>query len=178
MTIFIISCGLHKYYLLYQKNWSEIFNNRKCSLLYNLRCNTVKGIRDNFHKQFRGQIKCPFKCPHEKDTQQHVLSCNYLVKHLSDSNKLLLQNIKYTDLFGTVEEQYNITSIFLILLRIRTRLLDTDQGPACEGNNSRPRGQDICIFVYLQLEIYHHQVVLTFANYSAIFLLQNHFRFF
>ena len=49
----------------------------------------------------------------------------------------------------TVEEQATVTSVFLILLRIRIKLLETDQRLACEGNNTRPHDSDICMFVCL-----------------------------
>ena len=61
-----------------------------------------------------------------------------MVAQLSISQLRQLEKVKYSDLFGTVAEQKEITEIFLILLRIRTRLLENDPEPAYEGNNSRP----------------------------------------
>ena len=45
-------------------------------------------------------------------------------------------------------EQKEITDIFLILLRIRTRLLEKDPEPAYEGNNSRPIGMSLVLEIY------------------------------
>ena len=55
---------------------------------------------------------------------------------LSISELRQLEQVKYSDLFGTVKEQKEITEIFLILLGIRTRLLENTLEPAYEGNNS------------------------------------------
>ena len=57
--------------------------------------------------------------------------------HKNSEQKLLTQ-VKYSDLFGTLQEQKDVTGIFLILLGIRTRLLEKDVEPAYEGSNSRP----------------------------------------
>ena len=120
------------------------------SLLYNLRSRSVKGIRDNFHTYYTGNLSCPLKCLQGPlDSQEHLLFCDKVTSLLSDSQKLLLGKVKYNDLFGTVEEQATVTSVFLILLRIRFKLLETDQRLACEGNNTRPHGQDI-LFVCFQ----------------------------
>jgi hypothetical protein len=60
--------------------------------------------------------------------------------HLSNTERKLLEKVRYSDLFGTVSEQKEITGIFLILLRIRKRLQDKDPEPAYKGNNSRLLG--------------------------------------
>ena len=119
---------------------SELLSNKTRSLLYNLRCKSVSGIRGSFRRQYREDIFCPFLCPMKEDTQEHILCCQKLVAHLGNSERKLLEKVKYPDLFGTVSEQKEITGIFLILLRIRKRLLDKDPEPAYEGNNSRPQG--------------------------------------
>ena len=120
---------------------SKLLNNKMRSLLYNLRSRSVKGIRDNFHNYYTGNLSCPLKCLQGPlDSQEHLLCCDKVTSLLSDSQKLLLGKVKYNDLFGTVEEQATVTSVFLILLRIRFKLLETDQRLACEGNNTRPHG--------------------------------------
>ena len=52
---------------------TNLLTNKQASLLYNLRCQTVSGIRDNFHRQYPN-IKCQL-CLLEIDTQSHVLCC-------------------------------------------------------------------------------------------------------
>ena len=116
---------------------SELFSNKTRKLLYNLRCKSVTGIRGSFHTQYKENTLCPLLCPQE-DTQEHLLCCPALMAHLNNSEQELLTQVKYSDLFGTLRQQKDVTGIFLILLGIRTRLLDKDEEPACEGNNSRP----------------------------------------
>ena len=118
---------------------STLFTNKKQRLLYNLRCRSVNGIKDNFHRLYGGEKACQFLCFNQDDNQEHILSCSTLISNLSDSNLQILQRVKYSDLFGTVIQQLEITNMFLVLLRTRKRLLQTDQEPACKGNNTRPK---------------------------------------
>ena len=125
---------------------SELLNNKTRSLLYNLRSKSVRGIKDNFHRQFKGALSCPFLCL-KIDSQEHLLCCTTLVSALNNSQKQLLGMVQYVDIFGTVEEQSRAARVFLILMRIRTRLLETSQGPACEGNSTQPDGYNMfCVF--------------------------------
>ena len=119
---------------------SRKFNNETSSLLYNLRCRSVRGVKANFRKHFKGDIKCPFQCLNQVDSQEHNLFCKGLVSQLKSKQKTLLESVRCTDIYGTLKEQFRVTSIFLVLMRIRTRLLDKDQQPACEGKNTRPQG--------------------------------------
>ena len=120
---------------------SDMFSNKIRGLLYNLRCKSVPGIRGSFHRLYNEDISCPLQCSvHNEDTQEHLLCCPKLVAQLSISQLRQLEQVKYSDLYGTVAEQKEITEIFLILLRIRTRLQENDPEPAYEGNNSRPLG--------------------------------------
>jgi hypothetical protein len=109
------------------------------SLLYNLRCKSVTGIKENFHRQFKEDLTCPLKCFNEIDTQQHLLHCQGLVPSLKESQKDLLKTVQYSDIFGSIDDQAKVVGIFLDLLRTRKRLL-TNQQPAYPGNNSGPRG--------------------------------------
>ena len=38
-----------------------LFNNKQISILFNLRCKTVKNFKNNFHKMFEGDIACPLQ---------------------------------------------------------------------------------------------------------------------
>ena len=115
---------------------SKLFNNKKRRLLYNLRCRSVNGIKDNFHRLYGDAIACPFLCLNQDDNQEHLLSCTTLTSKLSDNNLQLLLRVNYSHLFGTVIQQLDVTNMFLVLLGIRKRLLQTDQEPSCEGNNT------------------------------------------
>ena len=117
---------------------SKLLNNKMRSLLYNLRSRSVKSFKDNFHKYYKGNVFCPLKCL-QVDSQEHLLCCAKVISVLNDDQKTLLGRVKYDDIFGTVEDQAMVTGVFLFLLKIRTKLLETDQRLACEGNNTRPQ---------------------------------------
>ena len=114
------------------------FNNRLSSLLYNLRCESVKDVKNNVRKMYNDEIQCRMKCKNEIDSQQHILECHELITHLGSNQKELLKEVKYEHLFGNPQDQFKITKMFKILLLTRERLLEQDQEPACHGNNSGP----------------------------------------
>ena len=58
---------------------TNLLTNEQVSLLYNLRCESVWGIRNNFHRQYQ-DIKCQH-CMTEIDSQSHILQCTVLKKH-------------------------------------------------------------------------------------------------
>jgi hypothetical protein len=118
---------------------SDIFNKKQQKLLYNLRSKSVRGFKDNFHDQF-DSISCQLHCQGQEDSQEHLLSCQSVISCLSEGNQQLLNSVKYSDLFGTLEEQLRITNTFLILIRVSTRLLERHQKLACVGSNTRPCG--------------------------------------
>ena len=117
---------------------NSLFTNRLSSLLFNLRCRSVRSIKDNFHRQFQGNLSCPFLCPGEIDTQENLLVCVAIKKHLKNEQISLLNEVQYKDIFGSIPEQYNAARIFDIILKVRHRLLEKDQRPAHHGNNSGP----------------------------------------
>ena len=84
----------------------------------------------NFWKHFKGDIKFPFQCLNQVDSEEHIFFCKGLVSQLKRNQKTLLESVRYTDIYGAIEEQFWVTSIFLVLMRIRTRLLHKDQQPA------------------------------------------------
>ena len=53
-----------------------LFNNKQISTLFNLRCQTLKKIENNFHKMFNGDNACPLKCPNKINSQEHMLVCD------------------------------------------------------------------------------------------------------
>ena len=114
------------------------FNNRVSSLLYKLRCESVKDVKNNFRKMYNDEVQCRLKCQNKKYSQQHILKCHAIITHLSSNQKELLKQVKYEHLFGNPKDQLKITKMFKILLRTRERLLERDQEPAHHGNNSGP----------------------------------------
>ena len=58
------------------------FTNRLSSLLFNLRCQSVNGVKGNFSNLFNGNTQCQFKCFNKEDTQEHMLECHELNTYL------------------------------------------------------------------------------------------------
>ena len=103
---------------------TNLLTNEQVSLLYNLRCQSVWGIRNNFHRQYQ-DIKCQL-CMTEIDSQSHVLQCSVLKKHASPMQST---DIHYNLIYGSLEDQVTITTLYSSLLEVRNRLLDERQGP-------------------------------------------------
>ena len=57
---------------------SANFNYKLSSLLFNLRCRTVKDIRLNFKTMYQSDVKCPI-CLLQDDTQEHLLQCKNII---------------------------------------------------------------------------------------------------
>ena len=87
-------------------------------LLFNLKCQTVKGIRGNFSQMYFGDIQCRL-CNSESDSQCHLMLCPVLKRYSSWD-----QNIKYSDIYGTLDDQVKVTNVLSSLLEIRELLLD------------------------------------------------------
>ena len=78
----------------------------------------VRGIRDNFHRQYHGDLNCPL-CHSNVDNQQHALDCSVLKKHIDINH-----TIKYEHIYGTLEEQIPVAKLYFSLLKERENILD------------------------------------------------------
>jgi hypothetical protein len=116
------------------------FTNRLRSLLFNLRCRSVKNIKDNFHKYYKNNLSCPFLCENTIDSQEHLLICPGIKKHLSIAQLELLNKVRYEQLFGNPMDQFDAAKAFQIVLKVRDRLLDKTLRPAYHGSSSGPTG--------------------------------------
>ena len=101
---------------------SQKFNFNLSSLLFNLRCESVKNVKANFHTMYSGDVSCPL-CLSDTDSQQHLLKCPQITNELSTKDKELLQTVIYSHIFGDIDEQYRVTRMFQTIIRIRERLL-------------------------------------------------------
>ena len=119
---------------------SGLFNNKQISMLFNLRCQTLQNVKNNFHNLHNNIITCPFKCLNKIDSQEHILKCTNIVANLNSKQQKDLDSVKYQDIFGNIHEQLQVTKVFQTLVDIRDRLLERDQEPACLGNNTGPSG--------------------------------------
>ena len=116
------------------------FSNKLRSLLFNLRCKSVKNIKDNFHRKYKENLFCPFSCENIIDSQEHLLVCPGIKKHLNIEHLEVLNRVRYEHLFGEPLEQYEAVKAFHTILKVRDRLLDKTRRPAYHGNNSGPLG--------------------------------------
>ena len=102
------------------------FSNKLSSLLFNLRSHCVNEFRSNFQSSTQ-HILCPV-CKLSDDTQEHAILCEALEKHMERDHKDILKNVKYVDIFGSQEEQLRITKTYSILISVREKLCEPQQG--------------------------------------------------
>ena len=97
---------------------SPMFSNKEVNLLHALRS------RCNFSSKYKDNLSCPVcLVESESDDQQHILNCNILNKKLR--TKITANNrVAYSDIFGDVMKQKEVTFLFMQLLTIREELLD------------------------------------------------------
>ena len=112
------------------------FNFKLSSLLFNLRCESVKDIKANFHTMYSDDDICPL-CLNDRDTQQHLLKCPILISNLSVKEKEKLKSVQYSHIYSDINEQYCVTKIFQSILKIREKLLAAGSlpGPHTGPNN-------------------------------------------
>jgi len=82
---------------------SGLFTNKMTSLLFNLRCQCVNEFKQNFAAP-NVLYMCPL-CSYFEDTQEHALHCNTLTKYLPTHLQDLLSEVKYSDIFGSINDQ-------------------------------------------------------------------------
>ena len=92
--------------------------NKEISVLFNLRCQSVRGIRENFHRQYYGDLNCPL-CHSYVDSQEHALKCSVLMKHID-----IDPTVKYEHIYGTIEEQIPVAKLYFSLLKECEKILD------------------------------------------------------
>ena len=97
------------------------FSHTEISLLFNLRCKTVKGIKKNFTGMYGSDTKCEL-CGTCEDSQEHILECPVLEEHMVWDH-----SIQYQYLFGSVDQQKLVITLFTSLLELRQQLLEERQ---------------------------------------------------
>ena len=113
---------------------SSLFDNKMCSLLFNLRCKSVNNFRDNFHSKYGEAPKCKL-CGKENDSQEHAIPCEAILSELMKTDSEM--NIQYDHIFGTVEQQYNITKLYQKIIQIREKF-EESTSTAYLGENTGP----------------------------------------
>ena len=79
---------------------------KQIGLLFNLCCQSVWGIRDNFHNLYQDRM-CQL-CFVEVDNQKHILLCSTLMKHMKTNSDIQYEGI-YSELqvqIPTYDEKY------------------------------------------------------------------------
>ena len=94
-------------------------NNKEVTLLFNLRCQCVSGIKENFHQLFENNLMCEL-CGKNVDNQEHLLHCHVLRQHISWNH----EEIKYKHIYGSLHQQIEVTRVIYRLLEVRDRLLE------------------------------------------------------
>jgi len=93
-------------------------SNEEVALLFNLRCRSVKGIKDNFHNMYGNHVNCDL-CLTEIDNQEHILKCHILKRHVETN-----ASVRYKHIFGDIIQQKEVISCYSTLLAAREELLE------------------------------------------------------
>ena len=100
-----------------------MFNHEEASTLFNMRANTVNGIKKCFPTFYKNDIKCKLGCLSE-DTMDHIFQCNQLGP---PSEKI------YEDIFRTTVQQIGAVSEFLQRCSQRSALLADSASQGLQG---------------------------------------------
>ena len=90
-----------------------MFNHEEASTLFNMRANTVNGIKKCFPSFYKNDIKCKLGCSSE-DTINHIFKCTQLGAP---------SEIEDEDIFGTPVQQIGAVSVFLRRCSQRSALI-------------------------------------------------------
>ena len=107
-----------------------MFDNDECSVLFNLRCQTVRDVKKNFRGMYGIDTKCEL-CQDCEDSQEHILECPVLENHMVRDH-----TIQYQYIYGSPEQQKLVTSLFSSLLDLRRQLLE--EGPPTGAPSTGP----------------------------------------
>ena len=106
-----------------------------CSLLFTFRCQAKNQFKDNFHTLCGKTHMC--KCGKAIDSQSHALACELIIIELTENKLNTFNNLKYSDLYGSEDQQYSIIKIFQRILQIQASTVPSTTGLP-RPNNSGP----------------------------------------
>ena len=107
-------------------------SNRQISLIFALRCKTIRNIKANFPNMY-SSLLCPL-CKASEDTQEHLMMCTVLQNILPLNN-----HIVYEHMGGTPDQQTDFIRAYEGYLKIRDELLDsTGLGSSLPGLYTGP----------------------------------------
>ena len=90
--------------------------------------------KKQFSKISTENIIGPIQCQNKNDTQAHMLNCEEVIKVLAE----IIGKKLTSDIFGNTLEQSKVVKSSQRLMRVRERLPEEFQGPACHGKSSGP----------------------------------------
>ena len=85
------------------------FSDEILSLLFDMRCRTVRGIKDNFHGMYK-KYECDL-CNFTSQNQEHLMECLPLLTRVQRDN-----DVQYSDIFGIMDQQAKIVEFYSRLL--------------------------------------------------------------
>ena len=102
------------------------FTKEDCKLLTALRSHSVQGFKANFSSVHKNDMSCPLKCDdsNNEDSQIHMMSCKAILSRLDMKYIQETENIKYTDLYGSVHNQRIAVRHLSTLLDVRRNTLE------------------------------------------------------
>ena len=78
-------------------------------------------LNSNFPVLHGGSNLCSLGCNKEKESE-HLINCKYLIDEMDDPS--ILADVDFKDIFGSIKEQQQISSIYYDLIKIRDNLLN------------------------------------------------------
>ena len=72
----------------------------------------------NLKKQLPHALQGDNTCPNKKNSEEHILKCDKIILHLDKTQQKSLDNVKYEDIFGNFNEQFNMTKVFQALIKV------------------------------------------------------------
>ena len=113
---------------------SHKFDNEMSSMLFNLRCSSIQDFKDNFHTLHGKLPPCKMLCGKGIDSQRHALSCKAILDKLSIPELDIMNQLRYSHLYGSIDEQETITMMFIRILQIRAA--DKSSATGLPGHNN------------------------------------------
>ena len=99
---------------------SKDISDGQIQTLFALRSNMLR-VKANFSGMYPDK-RCSFGCNTE-ETQEHQLSCQYLLDKLEDAS--ILAEIEYSDIFGDIETQIDFIYPYCELLKVREKMKES-----------------------------------------------------
>ena len=79
---------------------------------------------------FRGDLGCKLGCQQDAiDCQSHTLSCQKVLEKLTPDELKSLKDVKYSDIFGSLEKQRKVAWILILVMEIWNEMLETNSVP-------------------------------------------------